>query len=175
MAPTTTSGTPLVQAQAAARPMTMAEVQQMLEQTNARIAQLEQENAALRGRDVPKAKMDAPSKYEGGKEELAGWLVQMRAYFLYYAERFVNEAQKVGYAASRLDGKALRWFEPTLKDYLEHDDNDDREEFTQEVFQRYTKFEEEIRKVFGDTDEKLHAQERLARLRQFRSAAAYAT
>ncbi|RYP86989.1 hypothetical protein DL770_004838 [Monosporascus sp. CRB-9-2] len=166
MAPTTTSGTPLVQAQAAATPMTMAQVQQMLGQTNARIAQLEQENAALRGRDVPKAKMDAPSKYEGGKEELAGWLVQMTAYFLYYAERFVNEAQKVGYAASRLDGKALRWFEPTLMDYLEHDDDDDREEFTQEVFQRYTKFEEEIRKVFGDTDEKLHAQERLARLRQ---------
>jgi hypothetical protein len=155
--------------------MTMAQVQQLLEQTNARITQLEQENAMLRGHGISKAKMEAPSKYDGGKEGVSGWLVQMRAYLLHYEERFVNEAQKVGYAASRLEGKALRWFEPTLKDYLEHEDKDDREEFTQEVFKKYTKFEEEIRKVFGDTDEKLHAQERLARLRQTKSAANYAT
>jgi hypothetical protein len=129
----------------------------------------------LRGHGISKAKMEAPSKYDGGKEGVSGWLVQMRAYLLHYEERFVNEAQKVGYAASRLEGKALRWFEPTLKDYLEHEDKDDREEFTQEVFKKYTKFEEEIRKVFGDTDEKLHAQERLARLRQNNSAANYAT
>jgi hypothetical protein len=155
--------------------MTMVQVQQLLEQTNARITQLEQENAMLRGHGISKAKMEAPSKYDGGKEGLSGWLVQMRADLLYYEEHFVNEAQKVGYAASRLEGKALRWFEPTLKDYLEHEDEDDREEFTQEVFKKYTKFEEEIRKVFGDTDEKLHTQERLARLRQTKSAANYAT
>jgi hypothetical protein len=42
----------------------------------------------------------------------------MKAYITYYTERFSNEATKVGFAASRLEGKALKWFEPTLKDFL---------------------------------------------------------
>ena len=42
------------------------------------------------------------------------------------------------------------------------------------MFQRYTKFEEEIRKVFEDTNEKLYAQERLVQLYQTKSAIAYA-
>ncbi|KAK4117964.1 hypothetical protein N657DRAFT_556411, partial [Parathielavia appendiculata] len=92
--------------------------------------QLERELAYLRGQTA-KAKMEALAKYGGSKEELAGWLVQMRAYFLYYAERFVNEAQKVGYAASRLEDKALGWFEPTLDDYLKHaNDEEEQEEVT---------------------------------------------
>jgi hypothetical protein len=42
----------------------------------------------------------------------------MKAYITYYTKRFGNEATKVGFAASRLEGKALKWFEPTLKDFL---------------------------------------------------------
>ena len=169
--------TPTTAAQASGAPTTAAQIQQLLEQTNARITQLERENSRLQAatNTTAKAKLEAPPKFGGSKDELTGWLVQMRAYILYYEERFVNEAQKVGYAASRLEGKALRWFEPTLNDYLENLDDDDREDFTQQVFQRYAKFEKEIRKVFGDTDEKLHAQERLAQLRQTKSTAAYAT
>ena len=155
----------------------LTQIRQMLEQTNARIMQLEQENTNLRiaANNQHKAKMETPAKYDGEKGTLSGWLVQMRAYLLYYQERFINEAQKVGFAASRLEGKALRWFEPTLKDYLDHSDDDEREDFTTEVFAAYSKFEEEIKKVFGETDEKLHAQERLANLTQRKSASAYAT
>ncbi|KAK4106976.1 hypothetical protein N656DRAFT_720993, partial [Canariomyces notabilis] len=135
----------------------MAQVQQLLAQTNNRIAQLEAENAQLRNAAVTKAKLEAPPKYGGNKEDLAGWLVQMQAYLLYYTERFANEASKVAFAASRLEGKALKWFEPTLKDFLKNPDRDDQEDFTQHVFQRYERFEEEIHKVFGEVDEKLHA------------------
>ena len=55
------------------------------------------------------------------------------------------------------------------------DDANEREDFTNTVFKRYTAFAAELQKVFGDMDEKLHAQARLVRLRQTKSASAYAT
>jgi hypothetical protein len=42
----------------------------------------------------------------------------MKVYITYYTERFSNEATKVGFVASYLEGKALKWFESTLKDFL---------------------------------------------------------
>jgi hypothetical protein len=48
----------------------------------------------------------------------------MRAYLQYYPDKFEAEEAKVFFAASRLDGKALRWFEPTLKDRLKNDKDD---------------------------------------------------
>jgi hypothetical protein len=56
------------------------------------------------------------------------------------------------------------------------DDNaDEREDFTNTVFKRYTTFAAELQKVFGDMDEKLYTQVRLTRLRQTKSASTYAT
>ena len=57
----------------------------------------------------------------------------------------------------RLEGQALRWFQPTMDDLLTVPDRDDREDFTNEVFASYARFESELRKVFGDLDEKRHA------------------
>ena len=62
-----------------------------------------------------------------------------------------------------------------MDDILTNDDADDREDFTNEVFGSYARFESELRKVFGDLDEKRHAQDRLMQLRQTKSASAYAT
>ena len=60
------------------------------------------------------------------------------------------------FTAARLEQKALRWFEPTIKDYLAYDSEDDRDDFTNTVFGSYKEFEKEIQKVFGDTNEKLY-------------------
>jgi hypothetical protein len=49
----------------------------------------------------------------------------MQAYLLYYTKQFANEASKVAFAASQLEGKALKWFEPTLKDFLKNPDQND--------------------------------------------------
>jgi hypothetical protein len=49
----------------------------------------------------------------------------MQAYLTYYVDRFPNEAAKVVFATHRLEGKALRWFELTLKDFLENPEQDD--------------------------------------------------
>ena len=163
-------------------PTSMAQMQVTITQLMARIAQLEAEPGIaqtivneLSKNDSTKAKIDQPAKYGGDKEALTGFLTSAKAYLQYYPNKFADEAAKVTFVASRLDGKALRWFEPTLKDRLENPLEDSQEDFTKKVFKKYATFEEEIIKVFGDTDEKLHAQERLARLRQTKSASAYAT
>jgi hypothetical protein len=159
---------------------TAAELQQIIQDLRGRITQLEGEAGLAQSivngiTKEGKAKLDAPTKYGGEKEGLAGFLTQVKAYLQYYPDKFRDEAAKVTFVASRLEGKALRWFEPTMKDRLDNQDEDDREDFTTKVFGQYAEFEKEILKVFGDTDEKLHAQERLARLRQTKSASAYAT
>jgi hypothetical protein len=41
------------------------------------------------------------------------------------------------------------------------------------VFEDYNQFEKELRKVFGDQDERVYAQDRLVRLRQTKSTSAY--
>jgi hypothetical protein len=53
----------------------------------------------------------------------------------------------VVFVASRLEDRALCWFEPTLKDFLanpDDDDADEREDFTNTVFKRYTAFAAEL-------------------------------
>ena len=183
MAPNTTTDNPALQAQVGAAPVTQAQLQALLEQFNNRITQLEAENgqlqqeineASLRAGTKAKAKMELPDKYGGEKELLDGFLTEMQSYLQYYPEKFPDEDSKVKLAASRLKDKALRWFASTLKDRLKND-REDQDNFTQRVFRRYENFEEEISKVFGDQDKKLHAQERLARLKQTKSAAAYTT
>jgi hypothetical protein len=165
--------------------MNMEQLGRLVQQLQARINQLEQEagvaqsiiNGLGNGHgngSGGKAKLEAPSKYGGDKDELAGFLAQMRAYLRYYPDKFGSEEAKVFFASSRLEGQALKWFEPALEDYLTKEAAD-RDTFTDKVFEDYASFEEEIRKVFGDADGKRHAQERLARLRQTKSATAYAT
>ncbi|AEO55969.1 hypothetical protein MYCTH_2124936 [Thermothelomyces thermophilus ATCC 42464] len=112
---------------------------------------------ALEGAKVKRIKIEPPSKYGGTKEDLAGFLTNLRSYFRLNDDKFPDDKAKVLYVATRLEGKALRWFEPTWNDYLTEEDKDDRDAFTQAVFRSYDRFEEELRKVFGDKDEKIHA------------------
>ena len=44
-----------------------------------------------------------------------------------------------------------------MDDILTNDNADDREDFTNEVFGSYARFESELRKVFRDLDEKRYA------------------
>jgi hypothetical protein len=178
MAPGTTA-TP-----APAGHVTPDQLERVVQQFKEKVASLEAENANMQAivnethakleRAKRKAKLEAPDKYGGEKDKLTGFITQMQNYLQYYPDQFDGEGAKVTYAASRLKDKALRWFEPTLKDYLMIK-TADQDDFTTKVFGSYAEFEKEITKVFGDTDEKIHAQDRLARLKQTKSCAAYAT
>lgn len=148
---------------------------QTLENENKRQQEIINAGAAqLEALGKSKIKLEAPAKYEGKKEDLSRFLTEMASYIEHYKDRFGTEATKTRYAASRLTGQPARWFEPTLKDHVENP-HVDQHEFTQKVFDDYASFGEELTKVFGDGDEQVHAQDRLARLRQSKSAAAYAT
>ena len=157
--------------------------EQMLLQLKTKVDQLEKDNTdiqvtineAYAKLETKNIKLDAPEKYRGEKEVLSGFLTQIKSYLRYYNSIFTSEAAKTRFAASRLKDKALQWFELTLKNYLDYTKDDDRDDFTIEVFEKYSKFEEEIKKVFGHVDEKLHAQERLGQLRQTKSTSIYAT
>ena len=121
-----------------------------------------------------KIKLEPPTKYTGKKEELTGFLTALYSYFYLYSAQFYTVASCVLFATSRLDSNTLCQFEPTQRDFFlkladEHD------KFTTAIFESYKRFEEELWKVFRDTDEKRYTQERLASLYQTKSASIYAT
>ena len=119
-----------------------------------------------------KIKLEPPTKYIGKKEELMGFLTALCSYFYLYSAQFYTVASYVLFATSRLDSNALRQFEPTWRDFLLKL-ADKRDEFTTAIFESYERFEEELRKVFRDTNKKRYTQERLASLYQTKSASTY--
>ncbi|KAK4095903.1 hypothetical protein N658DRAFT_437244, partial [Parathielavia hyrcaniae] len=71
-----------------------------------------------------KLKIEAPDKFHGEQEDLSRFLTEMSSYIEHYEVRFPDEDTKTRYAASRLGGRAARWFEPTLKDYVKNTTKD---------------------------------------------------
>lgn len=117
-------------------------------------------------------KMDKPGPYDGAKKTLQGFLTQCKAYFRHYHTQFRTEAEKVIFVGHRLEGDALAWYEPTLRDYLENK-KEDWDDHTKKVFRKYEDFEEALRDAFGDPDEKRTAERQLFQLRQRGSASEY--
>ena len=135
----------------------------------ARINQLESQQLAKA------VKPRAPESYDGTKETLQGFLTQLCAYHTFYPGSFSTETSKVLYAATRLSGNALAWFEPIWRDYLGHvNDVEEMGEEASKIFQRYSEFEKAIKSVFGDPEEKRTAERQLRNLRQRGSATEYA-
>jgi hypothetical protein len=110
-----------------------------------------------------KLKIEAPEKFDGKREDLSRFLTEMLSYIEHYNARFPDKETKTRYVASRLTDQAARWFEPTLKDYIDHA-SAKQQVFTKTVFEDYDQFEKELRKVFGDQDERVYTQDRLVRL-----------
>ena len=114
-----------------------------------------------------------PPKFDGTKrEELQGFLTQLRSYFKF--NHFNDAADKVLFAATYLEGRALEWFEPTQRDYLENTE-DERQKETLTIFESFANFEDAITKVFGVYDKRSQAESKLNKLRQLKSAAVYAS
>jgi hypothetical protein len=124
----------------------------------------------------PKVKFDKPGPYNGTKGALHRFLTKLRAYFIYYNDDFSYEFTKVLFTANRLSGNILDWFEPTLRDYLDHKDNpDNRHQETQKIFGKYKEFETAIKGAFGDLNKEHNTEQQLTVLKQTKSASAYAT
>ena len=106
-----------------------------------------------------KVKLDKPEPYDGTKGALCGFLTKLRAHFLHYEDDFGYEFTKVIFASNRLTGNALEWFEPTLRDYLDHADTpEQREDETKKIFGKYEEFETAIKEAFGDPNEERNSE-----------------
>lgn len=160
----------------------VGEAEDKLTATEAELAATKNDNAVLKGRleaaeahvrdpTKGKVKLEQPEKYGGDRETLPRWITAMRNYIDHNSHQFITDESKTRYAATRLKDKALMWFSGTPDDFLK---GAAHEPFTAKVFGDYSEFEAEIQEVFGDKEEKLHVQERLSKLRQTKSAMAYA-
>lgn len=90
---------------------------QLVEQLN----YLNQEIARLQAIQKGKSyKMDKPGPYDGTKGTLQGFLTHSRAYFKHNVDQFTKDEEKILFPGTRLEGDAAKWFEPTLRDYLEN-------------------------------------------------------
>ena len=100
-----------------------------------------------------KIKLELPTKYTRKKEELIGFLTALYFYFYLYSAQFYIVASYILFVALYLDGNALRQFEPTWRDFLLKL-VEERDKFITAIFELYKRFEDELRKVFKDTNEK---------------------
>lgn len=153
----------------------------MVKQQNAIAAAQAKEIKELKERDIPMG--DAPSggnsrgprypkpePYDGNKDVKA-FLTASKAWLR--MEGITGEARKVLSVGGNMTGKAMQWWEPTLKNYLDYEENLQEWE-TQRVFNDYESFEDKLRTAFGETDEVSKATRELDRLKQTGSAAHYA-
>jgi len=121
------------------------------------------------------AKVGTPPRFDGTKrEELQGFLTQLRSYFQFHSNEFEEDFEKVLFAATYLEGRALEWFEPTQREFLENGP-DERAAETNHIFEAFVHFEDAITKVFGVHDKRARAETDLNNLRQHKSAIEYAS
>ena len=87
------------------------------------------------------------------------FLLQCDLYIWHNQDRFQTE-NEVMFVVTYLRGKAFKWIQPHLKDYLENTDTD-REPETRATFANMESFKEKIRRMFGDIDAERTAEREL--------------
>lgn len=139
------------------------------------IMTLQQQVLALRNGQPQRdrLKMKEPEPFSGDREKARGFLTQIRAYQRFHLADNTSDARRVEHAASYLRGQAWSWFEPRMREY-QHNPEEPENDETRAIFSSYDEFEERFLKVFGDNDEERKAERELARLKQVKSATAYA-
>jgi hypothetical protein len=114
------------------------------------------------------SKVQKPDLYYGDREKLEDWFHQVQMYFLFNP---ILEGQKTLWATTFLRGRAQYWIKPHLYKFLEHGPvNRD----TNGLFADFAALKENMRLVFGLTNDKETAIRVIQHLRQKTSASEYA-
>jgi hypothetical protein len=87
-------------------------------------------------------------------------------------ERLTTEAERVLLTATYLTGPAFDWFEPFVRDYQEHKEDNQAPE-TNEIFASYNAFKKRLEDTFGDIDKERNAEQQLWQLKQTGSVGEY--
>ncbi len=120
------------------------------------------------------AKVGRPPRFDRTKrEELQGFVTQLYSYFQFYSDKFNKEFEKVLFAATYLEGRALKWFEPTQQEFLEKSPNKQSPK-TNNIFKYFANFEDALTKVFRLYNKQAKAETDLNNLYQNKSAIKYA-
>lgn len=137
---------------------------------NQRINELEQLLADQTNNRRVTHKPKKPRPYNG-KGSPQGFLIQARVYLRQL--HLEDETDRILEIVTCLEGEALEWFEPTVKDFLENAE-DDREKTTRELFASYANFEERLKDNFDNPDKERAAAQQLMNIRQKGPASKYA-
>lgn len=121
---------------------------------------------ALREARPPVTEVDVKAKepelFSGRADELEDWLAQCELYFDLQARSFRTDIMKVKYATGCLRGLAAIWWKPHRM-----------AETPPEWSLTWKAFADELRRSFGERDQRKYAQQRLENTRQTHTVAAY--
>ena len=113
----------------------------------------------------PKVKL--PDVFRGQQDDAEVFFNQMETYFGFHANRFQTAETRVLFIGSYLAGKAGKWYQKHLTDFLKTVDNlDDREDETTRLYGDYSVFKEEVISRFGVKNKERRAEQRLQSIRQ---------
>ncbi len=144
----------------------MTQMREQIELLTAQVRTMQTNNTGT----LTLPKFPKPEPFDGTKGDVRTFLTQAKAY-LRVNTTIANPAAKILCIGNLLTGKAMEWWEPTLRDYL---DNESPEDETERIFTNYDNFEEVLQTTFGDPDEIRTATRKLKALKQTGSAQHYA-
>ena len=142
-------------------------------------------NTKPKDKDALVGEIDKNIKYKtidpftGERNKLQGFILQLRLYVKFNGDRFRSETERVLWAVTLLEGKAMNWIEGFLEDYLENTNEEGQinlrkmEATTIKIFQTWDGFLQEIRANFGIMDERREAERAIESLKQKGSAVSY--
>ncbi|KAG9696113.1 hypothetical protein KCU77_g23740, partial [Aureobasidium melanogenum] len=111
------------------------------------------------------SKVAKPDLYYGDRQGLDDWLTQMDIYFQFTP---IEANKKTLFASTYLRGRAQHWMKPMLTKFLNGQGDTDG------ILTTFVKFKEEIRRIFGISNEDKVAVRLIQHLRQHTSASDYA-
>jgi len=119
----------------------------------------------------PKTKAAKPDLYDGKREELTRWLLQLDLYFHASGKEW-EDKEKVILAATYMRGPASDWIGPHLSRYLNEENQ--AGDVVDALIEDYDAFRNGLKQLFGVTNQTAIAERAIQQLRQTRSTAEYA-
>ncbi|KAF5498144.1 hypothetical protein CGCA056_v014979 [Colletotrichum aenigma] len=150
----------------------LKKVQELQEELNTLQAAANIVTTPIGGRQ--KLKLSALITYNSTPGHLKSYLIQIRTYHNFHHNDFANQTEKVIHAATYLRGRALKWFEPIQEEFLKCETLDECSTETRDIYSSFQGFEDALRSLFQDPDEKRQTERNLAQLQQTKSAKEYA-
>lgn len=115
---------------------------------------------------IRESKVADPERFSGKKgNEVYRWFAQLRLVFRGKPRTYSSDADKVAYALSYMTGAAQNWAMPLLQALDENREH--------ALLVDYSAFREAVIAVYGDLDRRSNAEDRIMRLKQTGSVAAY--